>query len=189
MSIKPNRQQAWELLNEFTKTDYLLKHALTVEGVMRYFARLLGEEDVDKWGVVGLLHDLDYELYPEEHCVKLQEILRERDIDEEYIHATASHGYGIVVDIEPEHTMEKVLYAIDELCGLIHAAAIMRPSKSVMDLELKSVKKKYKTQSFAAGVSRDVIERGLEMLGWDIDYAISHTILGMREVAEEIGLK
>lgn len=188
MSKKPTRDEAWDLLNEYNKTESLIKHALTVEGVMRYFARLLGEEDIEKWGVIGLLHDLDYEMYPDQHCIKVQSIMRERDIDEEYIHAVASHGYGLCVDIKPEHTMEKVLFTIDELCGLITASAIMRPSRSVLDIEVKSVKKKYKTPKFAAGVSRDVIQKGLDMLGWDLDYAIEHTINGMREVAEEIGL-
>jgi len=177
-----------DLLNEYNKTESLIKHALTVEGVMRYFARLLGEEDIEKWGIVGLLHDLDYEMYPDQHCIKVQDIMRERDIEEEYIHAVASHGYGLCVDIKPEYIMEKVLFTIDELCGLITAAAIMRPSKSVLDLEVKSVKKKYKTPKFAAGVSRDVIQQGLDMLGWDLDYVIDHTIIGMREVADEIGL-
>ncbi|WP_352407642.1 HDIG domain-containing metalloprotein [Acetoanaerobium noterae] len=189
MSIIPTRTQAWELLNEYNQTEYLIKHALEVEGVMRYFANLLGEEDVDRWALIGLLHDLDYEKYPDEHCIKVQEILRERDIDESIIKSIVSHGYGLVADIKPEHQMEKVLFCIDELCGLIHAAAIMRPSKSVMDMEVKSVRKKFKSPSFAAGVSREVIQQGLDMLGWELDYAIEHTILGMREVAEEIGLK
>ncbi|MDV3427340.1 MAG: hydrolase [Bacillota bacterium] len=188
MAKKLRRNEAWELLNEYNKTEYLIKHALTVEGVMRYFARLLGEEDIEKWGVIGLLHDLDYEMYPDQHCIMVQSIMREKGIDEEYIHAVVSHGYDLTVDVKPEHKMEKVLYTIDELCGLITAAAIMRPSKSVLDLEVKSVKKKYKTPKFAAGVSRDVIQKGLDMLGWDLDYVIEHTINGMREVAEEIGL-
>lgn len=188
MAVRPTREQAWELLNQYTKTDYLLKHALSVEGVMRYYARHLGEEDVDKWGVIGLLHDLDYEMFPDAHCTKVQEILTGLDYDESYIRAIVSHGYGLVSEVKPEHVMEKVLFATDELCGLIHACAIMRPSKSVMDLEPKSVKKKFKTPSFAAGVSRDVIEQGADMLGWTLDDVIHHTILGMREVATEIGL-
>ena len=159
MGNQPNREEAMELLKEYTKSEALITHAMTVEGVMRHFSRLLGEDE-DKWGVIGLLHDLDYELYPEQHCIKVQEIMRERDMDEDYIHAVASHGYGICCDIEPVHIMEKVLYTIDELTGLITAAAIMRPSKSVMDLELKSVKKKYKSKNFAAGVNREVIESG-----------------------------
>lgn len=175
------RDEAWELLTEFNKDHFHLKHALTVEGVMRYFARELGYSDEEEfWGIVGLLHDLDFEKYPESHCVKEQEIMRERGIDERIIHATASHGYALTVDIKPEHEMEKVLYAVDELTGLIGAAALIRPSKSVSDLELKSVKKKYKTANFAAGCSREVIERGAEMLGWDLDTLIERTILAMR---------
>ena len=187
MGIQPNREEAMELLKEYTKSEALITHAMTVEGVMRHFSRLLGEDE-DKWGVIGLLHDLDYELYPEQHCIKVQEVMRERDIDEDYIHAVASHGYGICCDIEPVHIMEKVLYTIDELTGLITAAAIMRPSKSVMDLELKSVKKKYKTKSFAAGVNREVIESGAKILNMDLNYIIEETIQGMREIADSIGL-
>ncbi len=175
------REQAWELLTQYNKEDFHLKHAQIVEGVMRYFAKKLGYEDeVEFWGIVGLLHDLDFELYPKEHCIKTQEIMRNHGIDERIIRAAASHGYQITVDIKPEHTMEKVLYAVDELTGLIGAVAIMRPSKSVMDLELKSVKKKYKTPNFAAGCSREVIERGAEMLGWTLDELITETILAMR---------
>ncbi len=175
------RNEAWELLTEFNKEHFHLKHALTVEGVMRYFARELGYADEEEfWGIVGLLHDLDFERFPESHCVKEQEIMRERGIDERIIHATASHGYGLTVDIQPEHEMEKVLYAVDELTGLIGAAALMRPSKSVSDLELKSVKKKYKNANFAAGCSREVIERGAAMLGWELDTLIERTILAMR---------
>ena len=148
---------------------------------MRWYAQKLGYGDeADLWGIVGLLHDLDFEKYPDEHCIKEQEIMRERGIDERIIHATASHGYGITVDIEPEHEMEKVLYATDELSGLIGAAALMHPSKSVSDMETKSVKKKYKSKGFAAGCSREVIERGAQMLGWDLDYLIEQTILAMR---------
>ncbi|MGM9972457.1 MAG: HDIG domain-containing metalloprotein [Clostridiaceae bacterium] len=187
MGNQPNREEAMELLKEYTKSEALITHAMTVEGVMRHFSRLLGEDE-DKWGVIGLLHDLDYELYPEQHCIKVQEIMRERDMDEDYIHAVASHGYGICCDIEPVHIMEKVLYTIDELTGLITAAAIMRPSKSVMDLELKSVKKKYKSKNFAAGVNREVIESGAKMLNMDLNYIIEETIQGMREIADSIGL-
>ena len=148
---------------------------------MKYFAKELGYgEEADFWGIVGLLHDLDFEKYPNEHCIKEQEILREHGIEEKIIHATASHGYALTVDIKPEHTMEKVLYAIDELTGLIGAVAIMRPSKSVQDLELKSVKKKYKNIKFAAGCSREVIERGADMLGWELDELISRTLLALR---------
>jgi len=174
---------------EFNKEEWHLKHAFAVEAVLRHYARILGVGEEDKWGVVGLLHDLDFELYPSEHCIKVQEILRERDIDEEYIHAVASHGYNITVDIKPEHVMEKVLYAIDELTGLISACAIMRPSRSILDLELSSVKKKYKTLNFAAGVSRKIIGDGVAMLGFELDDVIQQTILGMRESADALGLK
>ncbi len=181
MAEVPTREAAWELLNEYNKDHFHLKHALTVEGTMRYFAEELGYADeVDFWGIVGMLHDLDFEQYPEQHCIKEQEIMRERGIDERIIHATASHGYALTVDIKPEHEMEKVLYATDELSGLIGAVALMRPSKSVSDLELKSVKKKYKNAKFAAGCSREVIERGAEMLGWTLDELIERTILAMR---------
>lgn len=186
--MKPTREQAWELLNEYNKSDALLKHGLTVEGVMRHFA-VLFNEDVEKWGAVGLLHDLDYEMYPEEHCKKTEEIMREKGIDEDYIHAVCSHGWGLCCDIEPTLKMEKVLYTIDELSGLITAACLMRPSKSVLDIEVKSVKKKYKTHSFAAGVNREVIEKGCEMLGMSLDEVIGETINGMKECAEAIGLK
>lgn len=181
MSKVLTRDEAWELLNEYNKDHFHLKHALTVEGVMRYFAKELGYGDeADFWGIVGLLHDLDFEQFPDQHCIKEQEIMRERGLEERLIHATASHGYALTVDIKPEHTMEKVLYATDELTGLIGAVAIMRPSKSVSDLELKSVKKKYKNEKFAAGCSREVIARGAEMLGWDLDDLITRTILAMR---------
>lgn len=177
----PEREEALSLLKEFNTEPFHIKHALTVEGTMRYFARELGYKDEEEfWGIVGLLHDLDFEKYPEQHCIKEQEILRERGIDERIIHAVASHGYALTVDIEPVHEMEKVLYAVDELTGLIGAAAIMRPSKSVSDLELKSVKKKYKNLNFAAGCSREVIERGADMLGWALDDLIYKTILAMR---------
>ncbi len=179
------RQEAWELLTSYNKDHFHLKHAVTVEGVMRYFAEKLGyADDVEFWGIVGLLHDLDFEQYPQQHCIKSQEIMREHNIDEKLIHATASHGYGITVDVKPEHQMEKVLYAVDELTGLIGAVALMRPSKSVSDLELKSVKKKYKTTSFAAGCSREIIERGAAMLDWSLDELISETILAMRSCEE-----
>lgn len=175
------RQEAWDLLTEYNQEEFHLEHAQIIEQTMKYFAEKLGYGDeAEFWGIVGLLHDLDFEKYPDEHCIKEQEIMRERGIDERIIHATASHGYGITVDIEPEHEMEKVLYAVDELTGLIGAAAIMRPSKSVQDLELKSVKKKYKTKSFAAGCSREVIERGAKMLGWELDDLITQTIEALR---------
>ncbi|QEY34784.1 HD domain-containing protein [Caproiciproducens galactitolivorans] len=187
MDLNITREQAWNLLTKYNQDSFHLKHALTVEGTMRYFADKLGfQEDRDFWGIVGLLHDLDFERYPEEHCIRGQEIMREKGISEDIIHATASHGYNLTVDIEPEHTMEKVLYAVDELTGLIGAVALMRPSKSVQDLELKSVKKKFKTLSFAAGCSRDVIQNGAEMLGWELDELIEHTILAMRTCEDAV---
>jgi len=189
MDSKLSREDAWSLLCRYTKSDSLLKHALAVEGVMRHFTKLLGEKDIDEWGIVGLLHDLDYEMYPDEHCIKVQEIMKDHNISDEYIHAVASHGYGICCDIEPVHKMEKVLYTIDELTGLISAAAIMRPSKSILDLELKSVKKKYKSKGFASGVDRNIIENGAKMLDLELDFVIKETIEGMKTVAEAIGLK
>ena len=186
MSKNLTRDEAWELLCKWNQEPFHLKHAVTVEGVMKYFAKELGYADeADFWGIVGLLHDLDFEKFPEQHCIKEQEILREYGADERLIHAVASHGYELTVDIKPEHEMEKVLYAVDELTGLIGAVAIMRPSKSVSDLELKSVKKKYKTLNFAAGCSREVINRGAEMLGWELDELISRTILAMRSCESE----
>lgn len=175
------RDEAWELLKEYNKDEFHLEHAQIVEGLMKYFAEKYGYGDeAEFWGIVGLLHDLDFEMYPEEHCIKSQEIMRERGIDERIIRATASHGYAITVDIKPEHEMEKVLYAVDELSGLIGAVVLMRPSKSVQDLELKSVKKKYKNKNFAAGCSREVIERGADMLGWSLDDLITQTIEALR---------
>ena len=175
-------EQAYELLKEFNEGDFHLRHGRIVGDVMRYFANTLGYgEEADFWTVVGLLHDLDFERWPEEHCVKSQELMRERALDERLIRATASHGYGHHVEIKPEHEMEKVLYAVDELTGLIGAVAIMRPSKSVSDLQVKSVKKKFKDKKFAAGCSRDVILAGADMLGWDLDKLIGETILAMRE--------
>lgn len=171
------REEAWELLTKYNQDEFHLLHAQTVENTMRYFARELGfADEEDFWGIVGLLHDLDFEKYPEEHCIKSQEIMKERGIDEKIIHATASHGYAITVDIKPEHEMEKVLYAVDELTGLIGAVVLMRPSKSVQDLTLKSVKKKYKSKNFAVGCSREVIERGADMLGWTLEDLIQRTI-------------
>ena len=179
------REQAWGLLTQYNKEPFHLKHAVILEGVMRYFADLLNHSDeVDLWGLVGLLHDLDFEEYPTEHCVKQQQLMREAGVDEVIIRATASHGWPRNVDIAPQSDMEKVLYATDELTGLIGAVALMRPSKSVQDMELKSVKKKYKTPAFAAGCSREVIEKGAELLGWDLDYLISQTILAMRTCEE-----
>ena len=185
MAQTMTRDAAWALLTEYNEEHFHLKHALTVEGVMRWYAAELGYgEEADFWGIVGLLHDLDFEQFPEQHCIKEQEILRERGADERLIHAVASHGWGLTVVVRPEHEMEKVLYAADELTGLIGAAALMRPSKSVADLELKSVKKKYKSANFAAGCSREVIERGAGLLGWELDDLISRTILAMRSCEE-----
>lgn len=179
------REGAWELLREYNKDEFHLEHAEIVGKTMRYFAEKLGYGDeADFWEVVGILHDLDFEMYPQEHCIKSQEIMRERGVDERIIHATASHGYAITVDIRPEHEMEKVLYAVDELTGLIGAVVIMRPSKSVQDLELKSVRKKYKSKGFAAGCSREVIERGADMLGWSLDELIERTIEALRTFSD-----
>ncbi len=186
--MKPTRDEAYKLLCEYNDSPSLITHALTVEGVMRHFARLLGEDE-EKWGIIGLLHDLDYQRFPEQHCLKSREILTDNGADAEIIHAVMSHGYGMCCDVKPEHVMEKVLYTVDELTGLIHATAIMRPSKSILDLELKSVKKKYKDRRFAAGVSRETIEQGCAMLGMDLDQVITETIAGMREVADAIGLR
>lgn len=175
------KEEVWELLKEYNKDEFHLEHAEIVGKTMRYFAEKLGyKEEADFWEIVGILHDLDFEMYPEQHCIKEQEIMRERGVDERIIHATASHGYAITVDIKPEHEMEKVLYAVDELTGLIGAVVIMRPSKSVQDLEVKSVKKKYKSKNFAAGCSREVIEHGAEMLGWTLEDLIAQTIEAMR---------
>ena len=185
MSI--TREEALKLLKEYNSEPFHLRHGLTVEGVMRYFARDLGYgNEEEKWGIVGLLHDLDFEKYPEEHCIKSQEIMREKGIDEDIIHATASHGYNLIVDIKPEHEMEKVLYAVDELTGLIGAAVLMRPSKSSKDLELKSMKKKFKDKKFAAGCSRDVIATGADMLGWSLDDLMDKTILAMRDCEDKV---
>ena len=180
------REEAWTLLNEYNKDPFHLKHALVVEGTMNYFAKQLGyEEEAEFWGIVGLLHDLDFGMYPDQHCIKQEEIMRARGFDERIIHATVSHGYELTVDVKPEHEMEKVLYATDELTGLIGAVALMRPSKSVSDLELKSVKKKYKTLNFAAGCSREVIEKGAAMLAWELDHLIEQTILAMRSCEDQ----
>ena len=186
--MRPTREEAWKLLNEYNKSDALLKHGLAVEGVMRHFAEINGE-DTEKWGVIGLLHDLDYEMYPEKHCVKTAEIMRENDIDEDYIHAVCSHGWGLCCDVEPVEKMEKVLYTIDELTGLINAACLMRPSKSVLDIEVKRVKKKFKSSGFAAGVNREVIQKGCDMIGLSLDDVIKETIEGMKSCADAIGLR
>ena len=179
------REEAWALLTKYNKDAFHLQHAETVEGVMRYFANELGYgEEADFWATVGLLHDLDFEMWPDEHCVKSQELMREAGLDERLIRATASHGYGIASDIKPEHEMEKVLFACDELTGLIGAAVLMRPSKSVQDFELKSLKKKFKDKKFAAGCSRDVIAQGAEMLGWELDVLFERTIAAMRSFCD-----
>ena len=182
----PTREQAWQWLCEYNDSESLRKHALTAEGVMRHFATLYPGEDPELWGVVGLLHDLDYEKYPDQHCHKAQEILREKGADEVIIRGVASHGYGLCCDIEPVSTMEKVLFTIDELSGLITAAVLMRPSRSVMDIELKSVKKKFKDKKFAAGCSRDVIANGAQLLGWELDKLLDMTLRAMQAEEEAI---
>ena len=183
------RDRALALLKDYNREPFHLQHAYTVEAVMRDFAREQGYGDeADFWGIVGLLHDVDYERYPGEHCVKAREILAEQGAGERLIHAVVSHGYGIVSDVAPEHEMEKILFAVDELTGLITAAALMRPSKSVLDMELKSVKKKFKDKHFAAGCDREVIRRGAERMGVDLDTLIWNTVLGMREAADALGL-
>ena len=183
----PTYDEAMSLLKEFNKSESLIKHAYSVEGVMRYIARKTGEDE-EKWGITGLLHDLDYERFPEEHCRKSREILEERGWADEYIRAIVSHGWGICSDIEPKTKMEKTLYTIDELTGLITAVAIIRPSRSVLDLEAKSVMKKWKDKSFAAGVNRSVVEKGTEMLDVELRDLVTDVIMGMREVADRIGL-
>ena len=187
-SQTPTREEALALLRQYNKNESLIKHAMAVEGVMRYIARKRGEDE-ETWGVVGLIHDLDYEQFPDQHCKKTEEILKENDWPEAYIRAAVSHGWGICTDVKPESDMEKVLYAIDELTGLVVTSALVRPSKSVMDMKAKSVKKKWKQKQFAAGVDRSIIEKGAEMLGVELGELITDTIMGMREVAEEIGLK
>lgn len=185
-----NRNEAWALLTKYNQDHFHLQHALTVESVMRWYANELGYGDeADFWANVGLLHDLDFEQYPEQHCVKCQELMREAGVDERTIRAVACHGYGICVDIAPEHQMEKVLFAADELTGLIWAAALMRPSKSTQDMELKSLKKKFKDKKFAAGCSRDVIAQGAEMLGWELDELLSKTLDAMRAGEADIAAK
>jgi putative nucleotidyltransferase with HDIG domain len=183
----PTREDAYALLTEYNENDRLIKHGLAVEAVMRYIAHKLGHDE-EKWGIIGLVHDLDYGEFPEQHCQKTEEILRGHGWPEDYIHAVLSHGWGICTDVEPEHEMEKVLYAIDELTGLVIAVALVRPSKSLMDLKVKSVKKKWKDRSFAAGADRDVIEKGAKRLGIELPELIEDTIAGMREVAGELGL-
>ena len=186
------REDALALLKKYNKDPFHIQHALTVEAVMRWYAKELGYGDAEEyWGIVGLLHDIDFELYPEEHCLKAPGLLREGGVGEDIIHAVVSHGYGITVggvtlDVAPEHEMEKVLFAADELTGLIWAAALMRPSKSTKDMELKSLKKKYKDKKFAAGCSRDVIARGAEQLGWELDTLLSKTLQAMAETEDTV---
>jgi putative nucleotidyltransferase with HDIG domain len=184
----PTREAAYALLTKYNKSESLIKHALAVEGVMRYCARKRGEDE-EKWGVIGLVHDLDYEQFPEAHCSKSEEILRENAWPEDYIRAVVSHGWGICSDVEPKSELEKVLYAVDELTGLVVTTALVRPSKSVLDVKVKSVKKKWKDKRFAAGVDRSIIEKGAAMLGVELTELITDTIKGMQEVAGEIGLK
>ncbi len=183
----PDREEAFALLKRFNTNEALINHAKAVEGVMRYMARKHGEEE-EKWGVVGLVHDLDYEQFPEEHCTKVKEILEENGWPDDYVRAIVSHGWGICSDVKPESTLEKTLYTIDELTGLVTACALVRPSKSVMDMKAKSVMKKWKQPSFAGGVNRDIVRKGAEMLGMELNELCTDVIMGMREVAEEIGL-
>ena len=184
------RDDAFTLLKKYNKDPFHIQHALTVEEVMKWYAEELGYKDEEEyWGIVGLLHDIDFELYPEEHCIKAPEILKEGGVDDDIIHAVCSHGYKITVDVEPVREMEKVLFAADELTGLIWAAALMRPSKSTKDMELKSLKKKYKSKGFAAGCSREVIERGAEQLGWDLDKLLTMTLQAMAAKEDTINDK
>lgn len=181
------RQEALTLLKKYNKEPFHLQHGLTVEGVMRWYANELGYgEEADYWAITGLLHDIDFELYPEQHCMKAPELLREGGVSEDMIHSICSHGYGLCCDVKPEHEMEKVLFAVDELTGLIGAAALMRPSKSVMDMEASSIKKKFKDKKFAAGCSRDVIRQGAEELGWELNDLFEKTILAMRSCEKQI---
>ena len=185
---RPTREEAFALLHQYNRSESLLKHAYAVEGVMRYCARKRGADE-DEWGVIGLVHDLDYEQFPEQHCSMTRKILEEKGWPESYIRAVVSHGWGICSDVEPESVLEKTLYAMDELTGLITANAMVRPSRSVMDMSVKSVKKKWKSPAFAAGVDRSIIQKGAEMLGVEISELIEDAINGMREVADEIGLR
>jgi len=187
-TIVPAREIALELFRKYNKSESLLKHALSVEGVMRYMAKKAGEDE-EKWGIIGLIHDLDYEMYPDQHCTMTKKILTENNWPEEYIRAVLSHGWGIVSYVEPVSLLEKTLFAMDELTGLVTTSALVRPSKSVMDMEAKSVKKKWADRRFAAGVDRTIIEKGAAMLGVTLDELITDCIMGMRSVSEEIGLK
>lgn len=186
--IKPTREAAFNLFKKYNSSESLTKHALAVEGVMRYMARKAGEDE-EKWGVIGLIHDLDYEMFPEQHCQMTEKILKENNWPAEYIRAVMSHGWGLRTDVKPESLLEKTIYAMDELTGLVATSALVRPTRSVLDMESKSVRNKWKDKRFAAGVDRSVIEKGAEMLGVTIDDLIKDCILGMREVADEIGLK
>jgi putative nucleotidyltransferase with HDIG domain len=183
----PTRESALELFKKYNKSESLMKHALAVEGVMRYMARKAGEDE-EKWGVIGLIHDLDYEMYPDQHCIMTKKILEENNWPEEYIRAVLSHGWGLASDVEPHTLLEKTIYAMDELTGLVTTSALVRPARSVMDMEARSVKKKWNDKRFAAGVNRTVIEKGAAMLGVSLDDLITDCIMGMREVAAEIGL-
>lgn len=187
MNERMTRVQAYELLKKYMKSEALLRHSVIVEGVMRHFAELDGG-DVEAWGMLGLLHDIDFELYPEEHCSKCAEILAEEGFDPAFIRSVQSHGFGLCSDVAPESRMEQVLYTIDELTGLVYAAVLMRPSKRIADLETKSVMKKFKTASFAANVNRDVIRNGADMLGMSVEEVITETIAGMKKIADEIGI-
>lgn len=184
----PDRKDTMELLKKYNKSESLIKHALAVEAVLKHYAEHYGE-DIEKWGVIGLIHDLDYEQYPEQHCMMTGKILRENNWPEDYIYSVISHGWGICTDAEPKLIMEKVLFTIDELTGLIAATALMRPSKSILDMKVKSIKKKWKQKSFAAGVDRELIEKGAGMLGMSIEEVMQKTLEGMQSVAAEIGLK
>jgi len=186
--IIPGREQALDLFKKYNKSESLLKHAFAVEGVMKYMARKSGEDE-EKWGIIGLIHDLDYEMYPDQHCTMTEKILRDNRWPEEYIRAVLSHGWGLASNVEPLSKLEKTIYAVDELTGLVTTSALVRPSKSVLDMEARSVIKKWNDRKFAAGVDRSVIEKGAEMLGLKLDELITDCIMGMREVAEEIGLK
>jgi predicted hydrolase (HD superfamily) len=187
-AMTPTRDEAYALLTRYTSSESLIRHGLSVEAVMRHFARKWGEDE-EKWGVIGLVHDLDWEQFPNEHCAKTKEILEAEGWPPEYIRSILSHAWGFVTDVKPEHRMEKALYATDELTGLVTATALMRPSRSVLDMKAKSVKKKWKDRSFAAGVNREVIQQGAEMLEMELSDLITETILGMRAVAAEIGLE
>ena len=186
-SLPPSREEALTLLRQYNQSEALIHHALAVEAVMRYLARKQGADE-EQWGIIGLIHDLDYEKFPEAHCSQTRIILEEQGWPEDYIRAVVSHGWGLCTDVEPETTLEKTLYTIDELTGLVAAAALVRPSKSVMDLEARSVKKKWKQKSFAAGVNREVIEKGARMIGKDLEELIQDVIMGMRQIADRIGL-